>query len=284
MRKIVIPSDFSENAMNALKYAVELFKHEISEFHILNAFAEEVYSNKEILTRAAMESAKEELQVKYENQLEKILKEIQEFSPNPRHTFHSHVAFGYLIDELNELVDKEEADIAVMGTRGKTNDRQLTFGSNTLQVIKYVQCPVLAIPENYKFHDLENILFPTNFMLPYQKRELKLVAEISKSFPAIIHMLYISNFPIESLRQKENLEFIKTQFLEEYFQYHRVDEAARKSVIFEQLEHLKIDLLVMVNSRYTYLENILYESTIDKISLYPKIPFLVLQNFYRECT
>lgn len=283
MRKIVIPSDFSDNAMNALKYAVELFKHEISEFHILHAFAEEVYNNNDILTKAAMDSAREDLQLKYEDQLQKIIKEIEEFSPNPRHRYHSHVSFGYLIDELNELVDKEEADIAVMGTRGRTNDRKLTFGSNTLQVIKYVQCPVLVIPENYKFHDLQNILFPTNFMLPYQKRELKLVAEISKSFPAVIHMLYISNFPVESLRQKENMEFIKAQFLEEYFQYHRVDEGDRVSVIIDQLEHLKIDLLVMVNSRYTYLENILYESTIDKISLYPKIPFLVLQNFYREC-
>ena len=283
MRKIVIPSDFSGNAMNALKYAVELFKHELSEFHILHAFAEEVYNNNDILTKAAMDAAKEDLQQKYEDQLQQVIKEIMEFSPNPRHRFHSHVSFGYLIDELNELVDKEEADIAVMGTRGKTNDRNLTFGSNTVQVIKYVQCPVLVIPENYKFHDLQNILFPTNFMLPYQKRELKLVAEISKSFPANIHMLYISNFPIESLRQKENMEFIKAHFMDKYFQYHRVDEGDRVSVIIDQLEELKIDLLVMVNSRYTYLENILYESTIDKISLYPKIPFLVLQNFYREC-
>lgn len=283
MRKIVIPSDFSENAMNALKYAVELFKHEISEFHILHAFAEEVYNNKEILTRTAMDAVKEDLQKKYEAQLKMVFKEIQEYSPNPRHRFQTHVAFGHLIDELNELVDKEEADIAIMGTRGKTNDKQLTFGSNTLQVIKYVQCPVLAIPENYKFHDLQHILFPTNFMLPYQKRELKLVAEISKSFPATIHMLYISNFPIESLRQKENFEFIKDQFMEKYFQYNRVNEAAREQVIFDQLEQLNIDLLVMVNSRHTYLENILFESTIDKISLYPTIPFLVLQNFYREC-
>lgn len=283
MRKIVIPSDFSGNAMNALKYAVELFKHELSEFHILHAFAEEVYNNNDILTKAAMDAAKEDLQQKYEDQLQQVIKEIMEFSPNPRHRFHSHVSFGYLIDELNEVVDKEEADIAVMGTRGKTNDRNLTFGSNTVQVIKYVQCPVLVIPENYKFHDLQNILFPTNFMLPYQKRELKLVAEISKSFPANIRMLYISNFPIESLRQKENMEFIKAHFMDKYFQYHRVDEGDRVSVIIDQLEELKIDLLVMVNSRYTYLENILYESTIDKISLYPKIPFLVLQNFYREC-
>lgn len=283
MRKIVIPSDFSDNAMNALKYAVELFKHELSEFHILHAFAEEVYNNNDILTKAAMDAAKEDLQQRYEDQLQQVIKEIRDFSPNPRHRFHSHVSFGYLIDELNEVVDKEEADIAVMGTRGKTNDRNLTFGSNTVQVIKYVQCPVLVIPENYKFHELQNILFPTNFMLPYQKRELKLVAEISKSFPANIHMLYISNFPIESLRQKENMEFIKAHFMDKYFQYHRVNEGNRVDVIIDQLEQLNIDLLVMVNSRYTYLENILYESTIDKISLYPKIPFLVLQNYYREC-
>ena len=44
MRKILIPTDFSENALNAIKYALELFKYERSEFIIMHAFADEVYA------------------------------------------------------------------------------------------------------------------------------------------------------------------------------------------------------------------------------------------------
>jgi len=41
------------------------------------------------------------------------------------------------------------------------------------------------------------------------------------------------------------------------------------------------DMLVMVNQRHSYLENILYHSNIEKIGLEIKIPFLVMQNLYR---
>ena len=40
-------------------------------------------------------------------------------------------------------------------------------------------------------------------------------------------------------------------------------------------------MLVMVNTRHSYLENILYQSTIEKIGLKIDIPFLVLQNLPR---
>lgn len=282
MRKIVIPSDLSSNAFNALRYAVELFKAEECEFYLLHAFAEEVYNDEDALTRETIAEVKASLKEKYERRLQEKVEKIQKHSQNSSHRFHAVASFGYLIDEINELVNKVKADLVVMGTRGKTNNALLTFGSNTLQVIKYVQSPVLSIPENYKFQELNNILFPTNFMLPYQTSELKLVAEIGRSFNADVHMLYISKFDLLSLRQKENLRRIQENFDDDKFRYYRVDGEDRAEVITQQVENLNIDLLVMVNSRYTYLENILYESTIDKISLYPKIPFMILQNFHRD--
>lgn len=278
----MIPSDFSPNAFNALKYAVELFKDEKCEFYLLHAFAEEVYNDEDALTSETIQELKANLKAKYKKRLQDKVEMILNHSQNSLHKFKTVAPFGYLIDEINKLVNKVKADLVVMGTRGKTNNAQLTFGSNTLQVIKYIQSPVLSIPENYKFRELHNILFPTNFMLPYQTSELKLVADIGRSFNADVHMLYISNFKLESLRQMENLKLIKENFEEEKFQYHQVDGEDRAEVITQQVKELNIDLLVMVNSRYTYLENILYESTIDKISLYPRIPFMILQNFHRD--
>ena len=47
----------------------------------------------------------------------------------------------------------------VMGTRGETENKDITFGSNTLQVIKYVNCPVLAVPSVYGKTTPQNLLF-----------------------------------------------------------------------------------------------------------------------------
>ncbi|CAN5181383.1 universal stress protein [soil metagenome] len=282
MRKIVIPSDFSTNAYNALKYAVELFKTEKTEFFLLHSFKEEVYNDEDAITGETIAELKAALKEKYEKRLEDTVEKIKKYSPNPLHSFKILAPFGYLIDEINEVVNNEQADMVVMGTRGRTNDNELTFGSNTLQVIKYIQAPVLSIPENFKFTSPKNILFPTNFMLPYQKRELTLIGEIGRSFNSMVHMLYISKFDLLSLRQKENHNIIKEHFDNKNWRFHQIDGNDRAGVISEQLEQLEIDLLVMVNSRYTYLESILFETTIDKMSLYPGIPFLALQNFHRD--
>ncbi len=51
MRKVVVPTDFSENAFNALKYACQLFKYTRSDFYILHAYADEDYQQERILKR-----------------------------------------------------------------------------------------------------------------------------------------------------------------------------------------------------------------------------------------
>jgi nucleotide-binding universal stress UspA family protein len=282
MRKIIIPVDFSENSFNAIKYAVELFKYEQCEIFLLHTYAEEIYSMEEDKQSDDLEKLKQDTHAQVVEKLETLEEKIKDISPNPRHRLKSIASFGLLIDDVNDLVNQENADLVIMGTRGRSNDRSHIFGSNTLQVIKYIQCPVLGIPENFSFKGLSNLLFPTDFMIPYKRRELKLVAETAKSHCASIHMLYISKFPLESMRQKDNQSFFKEQLKEAQTLYHRVDEQDRITAIVNEIDKLKIDMLVMVNSRYTYLESILYESTINKISLDPKIPFLVLQNYNRE--
>ena len=282
MKKIVIPTDFSENAFNALKYAVELFEFEEAEFYLLHAYADEIYNHKALLTQHFLDELKLTTRQKSIDELEKIVDKIKELLPNPRHNIKPISAFGILVDEVNDLVKKENADLTVMGTVGLTNDRKITFGSNTLQVIKYVQSPILCVPVNYKYKSPKNLLFPTNYMIPYQRRELQLVAEIAKANRSTVHMLYISKFPLESFRQKDNQLILKEQFYETPFQFHRIDEPEKTKAIMIFINELEIDMLVMVNSRYTYLENIINQSTVDKIGLHPKIPFLVLQNFQRD--
>ena len=139
----------------------------------------------------------------------------------------------------------------------------------------------ILVPESFEFSELKKILFPTNYIMPYQKRELKLVGELARSFATQVHMLYVSKFPIDSFRQKDNQQAIQEQFYDVKMEYHQVADKEKTEAILDTIEELNIDLLILVNSRHSYLENVLYKSTLDKIGLHPKIPFLVLQNFHR---
>ena len=281
MKKIVVPSDFSDNAFDALRFAAELFKYEKCEFFILHAYADEVYDSEDI-KQESLEKIKEKVKNKSETRLDKVLLNIQEIYSNPNHNFRGLAAFGLLIDEVNDLVERENADLVISSTRGKTNDRKLNFGSNTLQMIKYLSCPVLSIPAEYKYRDLKKVLFPTNYMLPYKKRELKLLGDLVRALCAEVHMLCVSRFAPNSLRQQENKEIIEDQLYNCKLEYHQEEEMEKTEAIIKNIEDLEADLLVLVNSRHSYLENLLYTPTIDKIGFHPRIPFLVLQNIHRS--
>ena len=283
MRTVVIPTDFSANAMNAIKYAVQLFKYERCIIYFMHVYADEVYNHDVVLTAKLFDEFKEKVASKTDKLLQELLVQVKEISPNPRHRYHVLPVFGSLVDAVNDFVDQENIDIVVMGTKGKTNDKTITFGSHTLQVLKYVQCPVLAIPENYTYTQPKNILFPTDYMLPYKRRELKLLYEIADSYRSEIHFLYISKFEKLCKRQEDNKLFLegclclpKAKLL-----FNTVDNDDMPRTIKKQISDNNIQMLVMVNSRHSFLESILYQSTIDKIGLTIQVPFMVMQNLSR---
>lgn len=281
MRKILIPTDFSTNSMNAAKYAAELFKHGPCEIYFLHAFADEVYDAKTQSPEIHFDELKQQIAIRVENGLEQIRKELFNSFPNPKHKMTTIAEFGMLVDSVNDWVDKENIDVVVMGTQGKTDDKEITFGSNTLQVIKYVKCPVLAVPEVFGDVHPKNILFPTDFQIPYKRRELKLLGTIAKGFACKISFLHVAKFPSISLRQQDNKSFLEASLVDNQIDFIQESNKDLTRTINEYLVENPIDMLVMVNTRHSYLENILYQSTIEKIGLHIDIPFLVLQNLPR---
>jgi nucleotide-binding universal stress UspA family protein len=281
MRTIIIPTDFSETADNAIRYAVEFFKYEKSQFIVMNAFAEDVYKNTMEMDREFFEEYKQKMDTSTERALQKVIAEILALSPNPKHTYEYVAKFGSLVDEVNDMVEHHNADVVVMGTKGKSNRDKVTFGSQTLQVIKYVKCSVLAVPVGFHGYPPENILFPTDYMLPYKRRELKLLGSIASRFVTMVHFLHISEAKQLSHRQKNNREFLCCYFEDAKISHIKAPGKDITTVINKTIKNNSIDMLVMVNQRHSYLENLLYRSTIEKIGLEINIPFLVLQNLSR---
>lgn len=282
MYKLLIPTDFSQNALNAIKYGMELFKYETCEIYIMHAYADEVFQLDPFMEPTQLKEVQKRILKQVNIELASIEKQVRSFSPNPRHEVFSIANFGSLIDEANDIVEFENIDLIIMGTRGKAGDKKLTFGSNTLQVMKYVKCPVLAVPENYNDIHPVHILFPSDFMIPYKRRELKLVCNLSKSYAAMIHLLYVSGSNRLSLRQQNNKAFIDSVFTGVDADFEHITGNDIAEAINNFIEEKNIDLLVMVNSRHSYLESVLFDSKIEKIGLEVQIPFLVLQNLPRN--
>lgn len=278
MRHILIPTDFSENAMNAVKYALELFKYEKSNVYFLQTYQDEVYKSIELLSTEVFEDIIEEKAKHSREQLEQLLENVKQISPNPRHNYKVISAYNTLIDEIDEITEEKNIDVIVMGTKGKTNNTKHAFGSNTLQVLKYVNCPVLSIPSGYKYVQPKQVVFPTNYMVPYKRRELKLLCEMASPFRASIDLLHVSLTTKLSRRQEDNRLFLEEELCKNNLNFITKANKNIANAIFTYIDESKANMLVMVNTRHTFLEDFLFQSTVDKLSLNVEIPFLVMQN------
>lgn len=280
MRTILIPTDFSTNAMHAIIYALELYKCERTHFYFLHAYADEVYGSFK-KNGGETEEQKKNIQINIEESLKKIVDELTKKHQNIKHIFEGVSAFESLVDGVNHFVNQINVDLVIMGTQGQTANKNVTFGSHTVQVFKYVQCPVLAIPENYEYQQPRKVVFPTDYMLPYKHRELKLLNTLAAEFKSEVHCLYISDFENLSYRQIDNKRFLQESLSDAYLFFERTPVKNKSEAIMEYILEKDIDLLVMVNARHSFLEDMLYRSTVDEIGLHPKIPFLVMQNLPR---
>lgn len=281
MKTVLIPTDFSSSAMHAIDYALNLYKCERTNFYFLHTYADEVYGPFKTNGETSFEQQKETIRNNSDKSLEDLTHKLVLREHNPKHTYKVLSVFDTLVDAVNDCVNELNVDLVIMGTKGQTADKKITFGSHTVQVFKYVQCPVLAIPLVYKYQQPKKILFPTDYMLPYKRRELKLLDTLASQFKSEIHCLYISDFEDLSNRQVDNQRFLKESLASAFLFFEIRPTKNKAKAIMDYIKNNDITLLVMVNSRHSFLEDMLYRSTVDEIGLRLKLPFLVMQNLPR---
>ncbi|MDC6365940.1 MULTISPECIES: universal stress protein [Flavobacteriaceae] len=281
MRTVLIPTDFSINALHALRYAQELYKCKRTCFYILHAFADEVYGEYKTTPPEKIKKVEATKREQVAKKLEDLVKEVIGTPPNPLHSFETIASFDSLVDGINDFVNEKNIDMVIMGTKGETSNHKTTFGSYTIEVFKYVKCPVLAIPEDFEFKQPKNILFPTDYMLPYKRRELKLLGDLAGDFKSKIHCLYITDFDMLSPRQQDNKLFLERTLNRAYVFFETTAVKNKAEVIMEYIWEKEVGMLVMVNSRHSFFEDMLYRSTVDLLGLKVKVPFLVMQNLHR---
>ncbi|WP_411895740.1 universal stress protein [Winogradskyella sp. A2] len=281
MKNVLVPTDFSDNAMNAVRFALEFFKYDNCEFFFLHTYEDEVYEKHRLLEEESFDKIRETAKIKSEENLKLLLKDVKTLAPHKRFNYHIISAYNSILDEVDKIVIDKNIDLIVMGTKGESTNHAYAFGSNTLQVLKYVACPVLVIPEFCTYDQPKHILFPTNFLIPYNRRELKLLSTLLKPFRSVVDVLYIAKYSNLSRRQIDNREFLIEELEGLELKFETVDKKDVSKAIMHHIEAYKIDLLVMANTRHSYLEDMLFRSKVDEISLHTNIPFLALQNIRR---
>ncbi|MFD0863829.1 universal stress protein [Sungkyunkwania multivorans] len=278
MKKVLLPTDFSANAWNAITYALEFFKNDKCSFYILNTYSPAFYRMDYAMGGPAFSGIPDPMIDNSMLGLENTLKDIKKRFPNPKHQFHTLSAFNILTDEINEVVEREDIDMVIMGTQGATGAKEVLFGSNTVFVMRKSNVPVLAIPEGYRFKEIKSILFPTDYLTFYKRREVKPLVEITKMCKAKLTVLHVVEEFELSEKQEVNKEFLDECLEGVDHEFKEIRKQYMPNAVQEYIAGHDYDMLAMMNRKHSFLERLLLRQNVDSIGFHIKIPFLVMRD------
>jgi nucleotide-binding universal stress UspA family protein len=278
MKQILLPTDFSENSWNAISYALQLFKEEECTFHLLNAYTPVIYNVEYVLGYPAQFGLGDAVRETAQENLKDIISIINDEYNNPNHRFEAYARFDTLISGIREFISEHDIDLIVMGTKGATGAKEVLFGSNTVHVFKNGKYPVLAILSNFSFEAPHEILFPTDLDVIYKHSSLKILKEIVESNEARLNALHVSTGYVLTEKQERNKDKLESMFSKSAFLFHDVKSSEIPEAINEfQIRH-KINLLVMINNKRSFFENLFFKKTINQIGFHLNVPFLVMPS------
>lgn len=278
MRKILVLTDFSDSAWNALFTALKLHEKTEVVFYITNCF-EPSFGN------VLGDKNKERLAVIYESlaknsniQLEEVLSYLNQHHQKPNHHFEKLSIENDIVDALKDFLKKNEIDLIVMGTRGATGAKEVFMGSNTVKVIRKVKnCPILAVPRKHDFKALHKIIFPTDFSHRMTSSELRILKELAGMWQSELIVFQVSEELNLSKEQKENKEALEKDFEELNYSFHTAEMKDNiNTAISRAVETSKADMIALIHYSHTFLERLTREPVIKKIAFHSKVPLLVL--------
>lgn len=276
MKNILLPTDFSENSLNAIKYAVQLFKNQECNFILLNTFTPIVYRVEYMETGAAQFGLLDAMKETSKNGLNTVQQKIESEFKNPKHTFSQISSFNMLTTEIDNLYEENAMDLVVMGTQGASGLKEILFGSNTVHVIENTKCPLLAIPNDFTFNDPTEILFPSDYGIDYTEKQLKPIKDITSLYNSKLNFFHVSYSSELSDFKETNRQTLENYFKEIKHSFHTVYDGNIVEEITKFQTEANVDLLVMINNKQSFFENLFFGSDIKRIGFHVSIPFLVI--------
>tara|TARA_A100000171_G_C2140425_1_gene155141 strand:- start:12921 stop:13757 length:837 start_codon:yes stop_codon:yes gene_type:complete len=278
MQHILIPTDYSLNAWNALEYAFQFFSKQRVTFHLIHVETSHAILQDENLHTSGFLSLNE-IDSELQDEMATLLEQASSKKGSKNHRIVASVVKGRFIERIREYVITNTIDLIIMGTKGASGIKEMTVGSSAGAVITKVKCPVLVIPEEATYTPPINIGFPTDFNIPYTNKVLRILLSMAKTHKSMVKALRVAQNqqPLNAF-QNTNRVYLKDQLAEIDHSFHVVEDTNLEDALQSFISSFKIDMVVMIAKSLNLFQRILFNPRVKKISYHTRIPFLVLHE------
>lgn len=276
MKTILVPTDFSENAENALYYAIDIANRINAKIILLNAYQSNnsnpyipldyvVEENKQVAINSDKQLKEESLKIK---QVGGVDYECISIEDSP-------------VEAMINIIKEKNIDLVVMGTKGESNFLNTVFGSNTANIIEKASCPVIAVPEEAIFNEIKKITYATS----YNQSDiyvLEKIVDIAKLFNAQVNVLHISDTTNtqdeEKKAMKKFMDEVNQNILYNNMSFQLLEGEDVEDALEKYLDDNSTSMLVMSTHHRSFFDKIFGKSITKHMAYHTNVPLMAFHH------
>lgn len=270
MKKIVYATDFSENSVAALKYASNLGKILNADVIVLHVF------DPDDLSPARTAEERKQVLNHHTSRLQKFC------SLNLQQNFEDlNLSLAVIKGEnisreiLRYIIDMDVLMI-ILGACGSGTVKEFFLGSTTTNMISTSTVPVMAVPGNFEFRDIKDIMYTTDFEEEDVYHLCELI-RIMNSLEFTIHIVHVTINPTgeaeDLMEWFKELLFEKTNFHNFKFRILQAEDVVNG--LNKYLDDIGADLLVMMERKTKLaVKSVLHRDVVKRMESTSRVPLL----------
>ena len=276
MKKILVPTDFSKPAMNAVEVGADIARKSGAQLILLHVIEE--------ATSGSFNVTGEVRRGGFENKLftlkliERARKQMAKLEEDPKLAdvkVISELRVGSPYHGMNEIITSRKVDLVVMGTAGKTDLESMIIGSNTEKVVRKSYCPVLTVKNKPATKDFKDIVYATS-MDKHEELFSRIIRTTQKIYDSTIHLVRINtpgNFQRDVVVKRYMQDFAKKLQLKNYTINVFNDISEEEGIVYFA-DSIQADLIAMATHGRTGFAHVLAGSIAEDVLSHSKRPVL----------
>lgn len=276
MKKILVPTDFSELADAAIEVAYNIAKKGNAIVLLLNVI--EAPSGSSFNVEGQIESVDFQDSIFTIEMIKKTKAQMAEILEDPRYgdvEFHREIKIGNPYHGIKSIVNEHDVDMVVMGTSGSAGLAEILVGSTTEKVVRHAKCPVLSIHKKHDSFEYKDLVFATS-MDEDESDMIGVLKMIQDLYGSTIHLVRVNtpnNFERDSTTFKNLKSFAEKHGLGSYTANVFNDVTEEEGIIYFA-DHINADMIAMATHGRTGFAHLLSGSIAEDVVNHAERPVL----------
>lgn len=264
MNTIIVPTDFSPLADDALHYGAQLAQAIQAELLLFTVYMVPVTTNETAVTMIPIEEIKDSA----DEGLKRVQQDVQQSYPNVAVRTESRL--GDVVNELEDVCRQYQPYAVVMGRHHLSGMEQALFGSSTLSAIRHLDCPIITVAADTTFEQPKNIVLATD-LADIEKFPAQKIMQLLQPFNAALHIVHIADENTTADTTKKATELTTPlAALQPSFQIVQHSDIAQG--IQQYIEQHHAEWLILIPHEHNLLQRVFSKQHIKSILDHISIP------------